>query len=108
MTVKYLLSGALGALALGFMAMSAQAAPLGGVTADLKTAAGPTSSAQDVYWRRRCWRGYHGRLHCRRVWVDPGYYGYYDAYPYSGPGIGLYFGGRGGHWGGHHHHHHHH
>jgi len=67
MTVKYLLSGALGALALGFMAMSAQAAPLGGVTADLKTAAGPTSSAQDVYWRRRCWRGYHGRLQAPRA-----------------------------------------
>ncbi|HWB43835.1 MAG TPA: hypothetical protein VG900_00170 [Hyphomicrobiaceae bacterium] len=101
--MKYLLSGAAGALALGFMAMSAQAAPLGGVAADLKAAAGPTSSAQDVHWRRRCWRNRWGHLHCRRVWVEP-YYGYYDTYPYYyGPGIGLYFGGRGRH---HHHRHH--
>ena len=25
-----------------------------------------TSDVSKVDWRRRCWRGYYGRLHCRR------------------------------------------
>ena len=101
MTVmKYCLSAAVGAMALGLATLSAQAAPAAGATTDLKAAAGAESSVDKVGYRR-CW-WHNGHRHCRR---SGGYYPYYGygASPYYygyGPSFGLYFGG------GRRHHHH--
>lgn len=101
MKMKYWLSASAGALALGLMAVSAEAAPLSSAAGDLKASAGQTSAVDQVYWRRHCWR-HRGHLHCRRYWVG-GYDPYYYDYGYSyGPSIGFFFGG------GHHRHHFHH
>jgi hypothetical protein len=86
--MRWVASGAF-ALALGFFAAPAFAAPLG--TMDGIKAGDATSAVEQVNYRRCWWR--YGHRHCR--WVGDGY-GY-------GPGIGLYFGGggRGGHGHGH-------
>src|SRR5262245_29086435 len=93
-TMKYCLSAAAGALALGLATMTAQAAPAAGTTTDLKAAAGTETSVDKVAYRR-CW-WHHGHRHCR-------WYGGGDYYPYYGygPSVGFY-------WGGHRHHRHHH
>jgi hypothetical protein len=57
--------------------LTAQAAPVGGSSVDLKAAAGSASNIEKAAYRRCWWR--HGRRHCR--WVG-GYYPYYDDYPY--------------------------
>jgi hypothetical protein len=106
MAFKHWLLGAAGALALSALSVSAQAAPLGVGSEDLKAVAEQNTVVQDVVWVRRCWR-HRGHRHCRMVWLDRPYY--YDAYPYGGyysygPSFGFSFGG--GHR--HHHHHHHH
>jgi hypothetical protein len=101
---KLIIRTAAAVAAVGAVAMSAQAAPLGGVAGDVKaTANQPTAVEKAAY--RRCWWRY-GARHCR--W----YYGYNDGgYDYGpvygyGPDIGLFFGGgggghfRGGHGGG--------
>ena len=100
MKTRLLLLAGAGALMLGGLSLSANAAPA--IGADLKTAANENSTVEQVHYRnRRCWR-HHGHLHCRyRRYVsyyDGGYYG-------SGPSVGLYFGGGGRHFhgGGHHH-----
>ena len=86
--MRWVASGAF-ALALGFFAAPAFAAPLG--TMDGIKAGDARSAVEQVNYRRCWWR--NGHRHCR--WVGDGY-GY-------GPGIGLYFGGggRGGHGHGH-------
>jgi hypothetical protein len=78
-------------LALSLTALTAQAAPAGGSTADLKATAGASASVEKADYR--CWWR-HGRRVCR----------YYDdgPYYYYGPSIDLRFGG------GHRHHRHHH
>ena len=96
--MKYGLSAAAGCLALGLAALSAQAAPVGSATADLKAAAGQSSSVEKADYRRCWWR--NGRRYCRWVreyYPDDGYYPYY-----YGPSVGFYFGGGGGR---HHRHH---
>jgi hypothetical protein len=112
MTLKHWLVGAAGALAVGTLSASVQAAPLGTARDNLKAAANENTVVQDVVWVRRCW-WHHGHRHCRRVWsdgpyyYDPGYY--YDPYPYGGffygPSIGFRFDGGHRHHRGHGHHH---
>jgi hypothetical protein len=96
------LTAAAGALALGLMGSSVQAAPAGGPVAELKSEAAQSSEVHEAAWRRRCW-WHRGHQHCRRYWDDYGYYG--DGYPYYGygPGVGFFFGGGGGHHHGHFH-----
>jgi hypothetical protein len=99
MRARNWLTGLAGALALGCMALSAEAAPIGGAPADLKTTAGQMSNVDQA--RYRCW-WHRGHRHCR--WARgyyPYYYGYGGypyAYPYYGPSFGLYFGGGRGHF----------
>jgi hypothetical protein len=87
------------AIALGFLAVPAQAAPLSGVVTDGRAAVGEASDVQNVHYRRRCW-WHRGHWHCRRRHVHyyPGYYGSPYAY---GPSFGIYIGRR------HHRHHRH-
>jgi hypothetical protein len=92
MKAKHWLIGIGGALALAFAAGPSQAAPATGPADGLKAAAGETSAAEQVHWRRRCWR-HRGHWHCRRHW---GYRPYYYGYGY-GPGFGIYVGPR-RHW----------
>jgi hypothetical protein len=80
--INYCLSGAAGVLALGAMTLTAQAAPAGASTADLKTAA--TTSAEKVRYRR-CW-WHDGHRHCRY------YREYGPSFSFYGPGFGLYLG----------------
>ena len=84
--MKWVASGAF-ALALGFLAAPASAAPLGAMDG---IRSGDAASAVEQASYRRCWWR-NGHRHCR--WVDDGY----------GPGVNLYFGG-----GRHHRHHRHH
>jgi len=81
-------------------ALGAQAAPVGGLATGLSANADQGKGLQQAAYR--CWYRY-GERHCR--WFPTYYYG--DDYDYGpdygyGPGIGLYFGGGGGHFhGGH-------
>jgi hypothetical protein len=98
MTLKTWMLAAAGALILAFAGSSAQAAPAGGLAAELKSEANRGSGVQEATWRRRCW-WHRGHRHCRRYW-DDGYGYYYDSYP--GPGISFFFdGGRRHHHHGH-------
>jgi hypothetical protein len=95
MTLKTWIVAMAGALTLAFAGSSAQAAPAGGLAAELKSEANRGSAVLEATWYRRCW-WHRGHRHSRRYWRDDVYY--YDSYPYYGPGIGFFFGG-----GGHHH-----
>jgi hypothetical protein len=75
-----LLASVTAALALGFVAVSAEAAPVSGVTGGLSAV--DTESAVQV--RHRCYR-HRGHLHCPRHHHD--YYGYR-------PGIHFHVGPR--------------
>jgi len=94
MTIKHWLMAAAGVIAIGFVATSAGAAPVGGVAGDLKAAVGETSAVEQVHWRRRCWK-HRGHWHCRRRHVEyyPYYYGGYAPYYYGGPVLTLRLGG---------------
>jgi hypothetical protein len=102
MNLKFALSAVAGAMALGVMSLSAQAAPLAGAPAGPKANVGESNLAQDVGWVRRCW--YHrGHRHCRRVYRRWGAYPYYRRHYYGGPafygpGFGFYFGPRPYYW----------
>jgi hypothetical protein len=106
MMYKTWLIGAAGAVALGLIASTAQAAPIGGL-ADTRNTATQNGNVDSVAWVRRC-HWHRGHRHCRRVWRDYYYddYGYYGG-PYAyGPAFGFYFGGgRHGHYHGHRGHH---
>ena len=78
MKLKNWLIPAIGALALGFLAVPGQSAPAGGVTGDLKIAAGENAGVEKAHYRR------------------------YRHYRHYRPGVYLYFGHRR-----HHRHHHH-
>ena len=91
MKTSYWLASAIGAAALGLLAMPVQAAPAGALTGNAVAAQEQgASTAEQV--RHRCYRRFG-------EWVCPSHR-YYRHYGY-GPGINLYFGGR------RHHHHHH-
>src|SRR5262245_8089874 len=102
MRLNIALSGIAGALALGMLSLSAQAAPLSGAPAGPKANVGENQLAQKTYYGRRCWR-HRGHLHCRG-YHRYGYYPYYrDRYYYGGPafygpGFGFYFGPRPYYW----------
>jgi hypothetical protein len=89
------LAGAVVALGLTLVAAPGEAAPVGGVAGDLKTAAGEVAPIEQV--RHRCYR-HRGHWHCPR-------HRYYR--PYYGPGVYFNFGPR-RHYHGHHRHHRHH
>ena len=79
---NWLLS-AVGALALGFLVVPAQAAPMSGMAGDLKTATDVTSGVQQVHRRHYRHRHYRKYRHLR-------HYRYYRR----SPGIQLYIGPR--------------
>jgi hypothetical protein len=91
--IRYCLGAAAGAVALGLATLSAQAAPAGSATMDLKGSA--VSSVEKA--ARRCW-WHRGHRHCR-YYRDYGYYPHHYGY---GPSIRFYWGG---HRHGHHRHH---
>ncbi len=86
MKLKYLLSGAAGALALGMLSFSAQAAPLTSPGDAARANAGEGSLVQDVRWVRRCW-WHRGHRHCRRVWRRWGGYHHHHRHYHGGPGF---------------------
>ncbi|HEX5957613.1 MAG TPA: hypothetical protein VFY92_03025 [Hyphomicrobiaceae bacterium] len=80
-------------IALGLFTAPVEAGPaIGSAAAGLKGIQTETRAAEQVRSVRRCWRGRSGRLHCRRAWIGPRFYG---------PGVSLYFGGRRHHFRGH-------
>jgi hypothetical protein len=97
MNMKHFI-GAVSALALVGLAATANAAPLGSATSELKTTAEVGSGIDKVAYRRCWWR--HGHQVCR--WV--GYRDYDDGYYGYGPSVGFSFGsGRHFHHGHRHH-----
>jgi hypothetical protein len=109
MRERHFVLGTAGVVVLSAMALSAQAAPLGGAANDLKASVSNPSGVEQTAFRRCWWR--HGVRVCRWVgepYDDGDYYDGGTPYYYGyGPGISLYFGGGwGGGWhGGHHYHH---
>ena len=102
MTLKYWLGGAVGAVALGMISLSAQAAPLGGANGGVRANAPDSSMVQQVAWYNHCY-WHNGHRHCRRVWRRVSGYPNYDRYygygygygpEIYGPGFGVYFGPR--------------
>jgi len=93
MKIRHVFVGATIAIGLAWAAASAEAAPAVATAGDLASAARESSSVDQVYWSRRCWR-YGGHLRCRRHWVDYGYGPYYYDEPYYyRPAFGFFFGG---------------
>jgi hypothetical protein len=81
MRVKSLLSAGLGALALGLVATSAQAAPMGGnLTAAVERGTGDSGLVQKVH-RYYGYGDYYYRPY-RYDYYQPYYYGYYRPYYY--------------------------
>lgn len=92
MKQKYWLSAA-GALAVGLMGASAQAAPLSTGGSDVMTAAGAISGVQSVHWNRPYYGYYY---YPRRHYREYGYRDYYRPYRYYygySPGFSFYYGG---------------
>lgn len=87
-----------GMMALSALATTAEAGPLAGGVAGLKSEAGEVSTLTQVHHRRRC--------HCQGSYRCPGVrvYGYSYGYVAPTPSIYLGFGG----WRPYHRHHHHH
>lgn len=89
MKLKQWLIGTAGALALGLMAMPAQAAPLSGAANGANAAAGGNSAVQNVFW----W-GYPDRPNYYRPYYyrgySPNYYRGYDPYYSYAYGGGYY------------------
>lgn len=82
MRVKSLLSAGLGALALGLVATSAQAAPVAGnLTAAVERGAGDSGLVQKVH-RYYGYGDYYYRPYYRYHYYQPYYYGYYGPYYY--------------------------
>lgn len=108
MTMKHWLVSAIGAIALSFVLMPAQAAPLGGLTEQgIATAAKDAAGVENVHWRRRHWHHRrYGWRHRHRYYY--GGYPYYYGRPYYGyggprigiwgPGFGFYVGPRRRYW----------
>jgi hypothetical protein len=88
--MKYCLSAAAGALALGLATLPVEAAPAGGATIDLEGAA--ETSVEKAHYRR-CW-WHRGHRHCRRHYG----YRYYPYYYGYGPSIRFYWGGHRHRW----------
>lgn len=87
---KYRLGAVAGALAIGLMAASAEAAPPSTLGNDVGAAAGNLSGVQTVHWDRPYYRYYYPRRHYRYDYgyrTHPYYYGY-------GPGYGFSYGPR--------------
>ena len=83
MKTSHWFASAIGAAALGFLAMPVQAAPAGALTGNAVAAqVEAASTAEQV--RHRCYRRYG-------EWICPRHH--YRSYGY-GPGVSLYFGGR--------------
>jgi hypothetical protein len=83
--MKYALSGAAGALAIGLTTLAAEAAPAGASAVDLRTAAA-TGVEKASYRRRHCW-WHDGHRHCRRYYRDYG-----PRFSFHTPGFGFYLG----------------
>ena len=89
MGMRHWLLSAIGAAALGLLAVPAQATPVGALTGNGPAAqeAG-ASGAEQV--RHRCYR-HRGHWHCPRH-RSRAYGGYYGYAPFYSPGINLYIG----------------
>jgi hypothetical protein len=92
------LAGVAGAIALGMLPLSAQAAPLAGAANTMQADAGGNALVQQARWDRHCWWR-RGHRHCRRVWRRWGYhpyyrdrYGYYHRHHHHG-GVGVHLPG---------------
>lgn len=85
MELKNRLIPVAGAFALGFLAMPAQAAPLGGAAGNLVGVSGETAGVEQVHRRYRYYRHYRPYHY-----YQP--YHYYRPYRYHRPGIHLHFG----------------
>jgi hypothetical protein len=88
MRMKSLLIAGLGALGLGLLATSAQAAPAGGLMPAIDRDAARASPVETVTWnwRRHC-HWHHGYRHCwhgyrHHGWRDYGYYRYGHPHRY--------------------------
>jgi len=88
---KHWFGAVAGALAIGLMSTTSQAAPPSAGGIDVKAAAGDFAAVQNVHWDRRRYRShyYYPRRHHR---YEYGYrydrpYRYYRGY---GPGFGFY------------------
>ena len=95
MTIRNWLIAAAAVVAVSFMAMPGEAAPLSGATGHMGAAIADISDVKNVHWRRRCWWHY-GHWHCRRPHAN-----YYRPYPYYygspylyGPSFGIFIGPR--------------
>jgi hypothetical protein len=84
MKTSHWFASAIGAAALGFLAMPVQAAPAGALTGNAAAAQVEGASTPEQV-RHRCYRRYG-------EWICPRHH-YYRSYGY-GPGVSLYFGGR--------------
>jgi hypothetical protein len=88
-------AGAATAVAIGFVAATAQAAPGPAPAHELMRTAQGDSAAQNVDWRwRRHYRGPYGYYHAPRNYRHYRYWRPYRRYYGYGPGFGLYWGGR--------------
>ena len=86
MTLRNCLIATIGALALGFLSLPAQSAPVGGLAGDLKIASGENSGVEKAHYRRYRYCRYH---RCYRH-----YRHYRRHYYYGSPGIYFHFGPR--------------
>jgi hypothetical protein len=79
MKLKHVLSAAFGALALGLVATTAQAAPLGGVGGAVESPAADASLVQKTHW----WGHHHHKpYYYGHYHYKPYYYGHYHYKPY--------------------------
>jgi hypothetical protein len=85
MRMKHVLSAAFGALALGLVATTAQAAPLGGLGGAPEATAADTSLVQKAHWwgHRHYYKPYYYG-HYYKPYYRPYYYGHYYK-PYYKP-----------------------
>jgi hypothetical protein len=88
MKMKHVLSAAFGALALGLVATTAQAAPLGGLGGAAEATPADTSLVQKTHW----WgHGHYYKPYYYGHYYKPHYYGHYYKPYYYGHGYGHYY-----------------
>src|SRR5262245_7694738 len=83
MKMKHVLAAGFGALALGLVATSAQAGPVGGLVSAVPSSATDAGQVEKVHWyghyRSHRYYGHYGH-HYGHYHFKPYYYGHYDYY----------------------------